>query len=94
MEPDSTQLVIAFIGLLIFAAHLFTEIFSRKHIPDVLLLIIIGLLLGPVFELVRPEALGSVASVFTTITLVIILFQSGTELNLHTLLSQIQEYNG
>ena len=87
---SNTGLVIAFIGLLIFAAHLFTEIFSRKRIPDVLLLMIIGLFLGPIFHLVKPEYFGSVASVFTTITLVIILFQSGTELNFNTLLNSIR----
>ena len=77
-------LVIAVIGLLIFAAHLFTEIFSRKRIPDVLLLMVIGLALGPVFHLVKPEELGPVTSVFTTITLVIILFESGTRLDFNT----------
>ena len=87
---SNTGLIIAFIGLLIFAAHLFTEIFSRKRIPDVLLLMIIGLILGPVFHLVKPGDLGPVASVFTTITLVIILFQSGTELNFNTLLNSIR----
>ena len=87
---SNTGLVIAFIGLLIFAAHLFTEIFSRKRIPDVLLLMVIGLFLGPVFGVVKPEDLGAVASVFTTITLVIILFQSGTELNFNTLLNSIR----
>ena len=87
---SNTGLIIAFIGLLIFAAHLFTEIFSRKRIPDVLLLMIIGLILGPVFHLVKPEDLGPVASVFTTITLVIILFQSGTELNFSIILNSIR----
>ncbi len=87
---SNTGLVIAIIGLLIFAAHLFTEIFSRKRIPDVLLLMVIGLVIGPVFGLVKPEALGSVASVFTTVTLVIILFESGTQLNFNTLLNSIR----
>ena len=87
---SNTGLVIAIIGLLIFAAHLFTEIFSRKRIPDVLLLMVIGLAIGPIFGLVKPEDLGSVASVFTTITLVIILFESGTELNFNTLLNSIR----
>ena len=86
---SNTGLVIAIIGLLIFAAHLFTEIFSRKRIPDVLLLMIIGLVIGPLFGWINPEDLGPVASVFTTITLVIILFESGTELNFNTLLNSI-----
>ena len=87
---SNTGLIIAIIGLLIFAAHLFTEIFSRTRIPDVLLLMVIGLIIGPLFGWVKPEDLGSVASVFTTITLVIILFQSGTELNFNTLLKSIK----
>lgn len=87
---SNTGLVIAIIGLLIFAAHLFTEIFSRKRIPDVLLLMLIGLVIGPALGLVKPETLGPVASVFTTITLVIILFESGTKLNFNTLLNSIR----
>ena len=87
---DHTGLIIAILGLLIFAAHLFTEIFSRKRIPDVLLLMAIGLVIGPVLHWVEPESLGSVASVFTTVTLVIILFESGTELNFNTLVNSIK----
>lgn len=85
-----TGLVIAILGLLVFAAHLFTEIFSKKRIPDVLLLMIIGLIIGPVLGWVKPASLGAVAGVFTTITLVIILFESGTQLNFHTLLNSIK----
>lgn len=87
---SNTGLTIAILGLLIFAAHLFTEIFSRKRIPDVLLLMAIGLVIGPLFGWVKPSDLGSVASVFTTITLVIILFESGTQLNFDTLLNSIR----
>lgn len=85
-----SPLVIAIIGLLIFAAHLFTEIFSRKRIPDVLLLMVIGLVIGPLLGWVQPEELGPVAHVFTTITLVIILFESGTQLNFNTLFNSIK----
>ena len=73
-------LTIAIIGLLIFTAHLFSEIFSRKRIPDVLFLIIIGLLIGPVFHWISPESLGNAGSLFSGITLVTILFESGTQL--------------
>ena len=92
-SADATSnlgLTIAILGLLIFAAHLFTEIFSRKRIPDVLLLMAIGLVIGPLFGWVKPTDLGSVASVFTTVTLVIILFESGTQLNFNTLLNSIR----
>ena len=78
-------LTIAIIGLLIFTAHLFSEIFSRKRIPDVLFLIIIGLLIGPVFRWISPESLGNAGSLFSGITLVTILFESGTQLRFSAL---------
>lgn len=84
-------LTIAIIGLLIFAAHLFTEIFSRRRIPDVLLLMIIGLIIGPVFNWVKPESLGSVGSVFSQLTLVILLFESGTQLTFNSLSNSIKQ---
>ena len=78
-------LTIAIIGLLIFMAHLFSEIFSRKRIPDVLFLIIIGLFIGPIFHWISPERLGNAGSLFSGITLVTILFESGTQLGFSTL---------
>ena len=87
---DRTGLIIAIMGLLVFAAHLFTEIFSRKRIPDVLMLMAIGLVIGPILHWVSPDALGGVAKVFTTVTLVIILFESGTKLHFNTLLNSIK----
>lgn len=83
----NSALVIAFIGALIFGAHLFVGMFSRTRVPDVLLLIVIGLILGPVLHLVSPAQFGIVGPVFTTVTLVFILFESGTELNISTLRS-------
>ena len=78
-------LTIAIIGLLIFTAHLFSEIFSRKRIPDVLFLIIIGLLIGPVFHWISPDSLGNAGSLFSGLTLVTILFESGTQLRFSAL---------
>ncbi|MBI5021085.1 MAG: cation:proton antiporter [Ignavibacteriales bacterium] len=69
--------VIVFVGILIFLAHLFAGIFRRTKIPDVLFLFIIGLVLGPVLSIVTPDKFGAVGSIFTTITLVIILFEGG-----------------
>jgi potassium/hydrogen antiporter len=81
--------VVAF-GILVFLAHLFAEIFSRRRIPDVLLLIIIGLIIGPVFGIVTPGDFGLIGPVFTTITLVTILFEGGTELRLDTIRNVIK----
>lgn len=84
-------LVIAFIGALIFGAHLFVGMFERIRVPDVLLLIAIGLVLGPMTHLVTPVHFGVVGPVFTTITLVFILFESGTELKIDSLRNALRD---
>jgi len=81
--------VIVFVGVLVFLAHLFTAIFSRTRVPDVLLLITIGVCVGPVLGLVSPANFGTVGPVLTTITLIIILFESGTALELMSLRSAV-----
>jgi NhaP-type Na+/H+ or K+/H+ antiporter len=78
------------VGFLIFVAHAFTGIFSRTRIPDVLLLTIIGIILGPVLHLVRPESFGSVGPVFATVTLIILLFEAGLSLDLDILKGAIK----
>lgn len=72
-------LAILFVGALVFLAHLFTGLFSRTKIPDDLLLMFIGLALGPAMGLVQPSDFGSLGSIFATITLIVILFQGGLE---------------
>ena len=52
LSSSKIGLIIAIIGVLIFAAHLFSAIFSKRRIPDVLFLIIIGLILGPLTHIV------------------------------------------
>jgi len=78
-------LTVVAVGLLVFLAHVFAEFFSRSKVPDVLLLISIGLIIGPLLNIVSIEQLGMVGPVFTTITLVTILFEGGTELKLEAL---------
>ncbi len=80
-----TGLIIAFVGLLVFLAHVFFALFERTRVPDVLYLIIIGVLVGPVLELVHPDDFGKIGPVFTTIALVLILFEGGMELGFETL---------
>ncbi|MBQ6069469.1 MAG: cation:proton antiporter [Bacteroidales bacterium] len=73
-----------FLGLLIFCAHLFNAWFSRQRIPDVLLLMVIGILVGPVSGWVTPEQLEGTGAVFASLTLLFILFDSGIDMRLDT----------
>ena len=68
------------LGLLIFFSHLFNQLFERTKIPNVLLLLFIGIIIGPVSGIVPKDFFGGLGQVFTTITLIIILFESGANL--------------
>ncbi len=85
------SIVIIAVGLIIFSAHLFTSVFERTRIPDVLLLMILGILIGPILGLVRPEDFGKFGSVATTIALIVILFEGGIHLNISEIKDSIDE---
>lgn len=91
---DSTALSLVVLGTLVFAAHVFSELFSRKRVPDLLLLLIIGIIIGPVFKIVTPEDLGGFGQVFSTLTLVIILFEGGSELSLSNIRTSFKDMIG
>ena len=69
------------IGAIVFLSHLFAAIFDKTRIPDVLPLVLLGVLIGPIFHLVSTEDFGQVGHVFTTVALVIILFDCGLDLD-------------
>ncbi|MDE5609414.1 MAG: cation:proton antiporter [Bacteroidales bacterium] len=83
----NVDLTLVFLGLIVFSAHVFASLYNRKKIPDVLLLIIIGLILGPLFGWVSPSSLGMSGPVFVAVTLVVILFEGGTSLSFNVLQS-------
>lgn len=72
--------IVVFLGLLIFLSHFFNAIFDKTRIPNAFLLLIIGIIVGPSFKLISPEDFGQLGAVFTTITLIVILFESGISL--------------
>lgn len=79
------SVVILAIGLIVFLAHFFTAVFEKTKIPDVLLLMLIGMIGGPALGLVSPDDFGRFGPVLTTVALIIILFEGGTTLNVGTL---------
>lgn len=78
-------LVVVFLGILYFLAHAFAELFRRTKIPDILWLIMVGVVLGPVLGVVTEEHFGAVGPVLVTVTLIVILFQSGLGMRFETL---------
>ena len=70
---------------MVFFAHFLSLQFRRTNIPDVLVLMLAGIVLGPLLGIVTPEDFGKIGSLIATIALVVILFESGTSLNLDVL---------
>ena len=91
---DQSQLgnLVLFIGLIIFAAHLFTAIFKTTKIPDVLLLIIIGILIGPSFlDILKPQDFGFAGPILSSTALILLLFEGGNNLSFSNLKNSIRD---
>lgn len=78
MEIISIFGIISAIIILGFIAEI---IFKKTNIPDVLILLIIGIIIGPILNLANVTSFGEGSKLFTTFTLVFILFQGALNIN-------------
>lgn len=90
-ERTPVEMVLIGISLLVFLSHLCSALFEKTRIPDVLPLLALGLMIGPILGLVTPAAFGKVGAVFAIATLVVILFESGLGLNLAAVRASLGE---
>ena len=72
--------IILYIGLTIFISHFFTSLFEKTRIPDVLLLIFIGIILGQTLNLTS-ATFGNYGLLLSTLALVLMLFDGGSHLS-------------
>ncbi|MBP6511702.1 MAG: cation:proton antiporter, partial [Bacteroidia bacterium] len=89
-----TSITIIILGLFIFWGHYLSGVFERKSIPDVLGLMLIGILIGPVFHLIDPSTFGKFGSLFSNLVLIFILFESGTDLKISEVKESFKESAG
>lgn len=90
----TTAILIIIIGVFIFWGHYLSGVFERKSIPDVLGLMLLGMLLGPVFKFVDPDSFGKMGPLFSNLVLIFILFESGTDLKISEIKSSFKESAG
>ncbi len=76
---------ILFIGVVLFLGQVFASLFEKTRLPDVLPLMILGMIMGPISGLIRPEMFGQAGQIFTTLALIVVLFQSGIEFKILSL---------
>jgi cell volume regulation protein A len=78
----STVLIIGLVGGLLMLAFLANRVFRVTRVPDVLVLMALGIVLGPVLGLVTPAHLSSTTNVLGTLAIILVLFEGGLELDL------------
>src|SRR5450631_1567558 len=75
-------LILGLVGGLLVVAFLANRVFKLTRIPDVVVLMGLGLLLGPVLGLVNVEKLSRATSLLGTLAIILVLFEGGLELDL------------
>jgi cell volume regulation protein A len=83
------SLVFIIAGIIIMTGFFGIFFFDKTKIPDVLLLLGIGLLLGPALGFVDPESLGDFTEYFGSLALIIILFEGGMDMDLDRLIIEL-----
>jgi len=97
MDPESVKAFLA-IGAIIFIGFFGNLIFTRFRVPDVLLLVALGMLIGPdllggAFNLVTKGTLAGInqyRDFLLTAALVLILFDAGLNLNIKSVLQSMK----
>ena len=76
----STLMVFAAVSAIIIFGFLGEQLFRRTGIPSFLFLILMGILLGPVFQIFSGQQLTPILGLFAELTLIMILFYSGLDM--------------
>jgi cell volume regulation protein A len=79
--------VLGFIGILLIIGFLADYLFRKTRFPDILILLGLGYLIGPGFNVINPTQLAPATQIIANLALVIILFHGGLELKFTQFLS-------
>jgi cell volume regulation protein A len=79
--------LLGFIGILLIIGFLADYLFRKTSFPDILILIALGYLVGPVFNIIDPSQIAPASQIIATLALVIILFNGGLDLEFSAVLS-------
>ena len=71
--------VFGLIGILLIIGFLADSLFKKTNFPDILILLTLGYLMGPVFKIIDPSQLAPASQMIASLALVVILFCSGLE---------------
>lgn len=72
-------------GGIAFLGYLLAFLFKKTNIPDVLPLVLIGILIGPISGLIDLSFFGQLGPILAVLALILILFEGGMEMNFREL---------
>lgn len=81
-------LAFALAGIIVVIGFIGHYLFKKTGIPDILILMIVGMLLGPVFGVIDAEILAPISHVFIVLALIIILFDGGLNMSIHKVIKE------
>ena len=84
----TVTLAFALLGIIIVIGFLGSVIFQKTRIPDLPVLLFIGILIGPVLHLLDPVQLAGFTPYFATFAMIMILFDGGMGLDIRSILHQ------
>jgi potassium/hydrogen antiporter len=77
-----TIFILGLIGGLLVLAFVANRIFNLTRIPDIILLMALGVVLGPATHLVNAQRFSSATNLLGTVAIILVLFEGGLELDL------------
>lgn len=85
----SLRVFFGLLGGLLVLAFVANKLAQRTRVPDAVVLILTGVLLGPVFGLVHAAQFENVTRGFGTLALILILFEGGLDLDVREILRHL-----
>jgi len=85
-DPVTLALIVG--GSIIVIGFLGNYLFERTGFPDMLLLIVLGIFIGPVVGLIKPDSVMNLAPYLAALALVFILFDGGMAMNIYRVFSE------
>ena len=88
MTMDIT-LFFALLGALLVLAFVANRLVRYTHVPDVIILMATGVVIGPVLHWANPDIFRGATRAFGALALILILFEGGLDLKLHEIVKHL-----
>lgn len=84
----ATELAFLLTGVIVVIGFAGDYLFRKTSVPDILILVLLGFLVGPVTGLVQASQLASITPILSSLALVVILFDGGLNLDIFKVLKE------